>query len=257
MMQTRRTFLTAATAVAGAALLGSPSLAAETGRIEAIGFDAFTIFDARSLDNAAEAWFPGKGQEVAALWKIKLFDYCWLRTLNRRYADFRQVAEESLRFTLAAKGLEAKPQAIEAMVGAFSRLTLWPDSAQALTRMKEAGLRLAYLSNLTEEMLKASDEAAGIAPLFEYRLSTDRVQAYKPDPRAYAMAEQTFKLPRSRVLFAAFGGWDYSGAKSFGLETFWVNRFGVPRENLGVAPDGEGRLLSDLADYAIARAKKP
>ncbi len=255
-MQTRRSFLTATTAAAGAALLGSPSLAAETGRIEAIGFDAFTIFDARSLDTAAETWFPGKGKDLAALWKIKIFDYCWLRTLNRRYADFRQLAEESLRFALTAKELDARPEAIEAMVGVFSRMTIWPDSAQALTRMKDAGLRLAYLSNLTEVMLKASDEAAGIAHLFEDRLSTDRVRAYKPDPRAYAMAEQAFKLPRSRVLFAAFGGWDYAGAKSFGLETFWINRFGVPHENLGVAPDGEGRLLTDLADYAIARSKQ-
>jgi len=255
MMQTRRTFLaTAAAGAAGAALIASPSRAAEAARIRAVAFDALTIFDARSLDAAAETWFPGKGQEVAALWKVKLFDYCWLRTLNRRYADFRQVAGDSLRFTLAAKGLEAETDAVEAMVGTFSRMTIWPDSAQALTRMKEAGLRLAYLSNLTEAMLKASDEAAGIAHLFEDRLSTDRVQAYKPDPRAYAMGEARFDLPRSQVLFAAFGGWDYAGAKSFGLETFWINRFGVPRENLGVAPDGEGRLLTDLADYAIARA---
>jgi len=233
-----------------ASLAAGPALA-DRPCIDAIGFDAFTIFDARTLDDAAEAWFPGQGQALGALWKIKLFDYCWLRTLNRRYVDFRQVAEESLRFACSAKGLDPRPEAITAMVAAFSALKIWPDSAQALTRMREAGLRLAYVSNLTEAMLKASDEAAGIAPLFEHRLSTDRVQAYKPDPRAYAMAETTFQLPRNRVLFAAFGGWDYSGAKSFGLETF-----GVPRENLGVAPDGEGRMLTDLADYAIARAKR-
>lgn len=253
-MQTRRTFLTTA-AGAGAALLASSSRAAAPARIQAIGFDAFTIFDAHSLDQAAETWFPGKGPALSALWKARIFEYCWLRTLNRRYADFRQVTEEALRFALASQGLEARPDAIEAMVGVFFQLKIWPDSAAALKRMRDAGLRLAYLTNLTEAMVKSSDEAAGIAGLFEDRLSTDRVQAYKPDPRAYAMAETTFKLPRGQILFAAFGGWDYSGAKSFGLETFWINRFGVPRENLGVAPDGEGRLLTDLADYAIARSK--
>jgi len=247
MQTTRRTFLAMA-----ASLAAGPALATRP-RIEAIGFDAFTIFDARTLDAAAETWFPGQGEALSALWKIKLFDYCWLRTLNRRYADFRQIAEESLRFACAGKGLDARPEAIEAMVGAFSALKIWPDSARALTRMREAGLRLAYVSNLTEAMLRASDEASGIAPLFEHRLSTDRVQASKPDPRAYAMAETAFGLPREQVLFAAFGGWDYAGAKSFGLQTFWVNRFGLPRENLGVTPDGEGRMLTDLADYAIAR----
>lgn len=249
---TRRDFLVLAGATGAA--LAAPARAAER-RIQAIGFDAFTIFDARSLDQAAEAWFPGKGQALSALWKTRIFEYCWLRTLDRRYADFRRVTEDALRFALASQGLDAKPEAIETMADVFSRLKIWPDSADALKRMRAAGLRLAYLTNLTEAMVESSDEAAGIASLFDDRLSTDRVQAYKPDPRAYAMAETTFKLPREQILFAAFGGWDYSGAKSFGLETFWVNRFGAPRENLGVAPDGEGRLLTDLADYAIARSK--
>jgi 2-haloacid dehalogenase len=250
MQTTRRSFLAMAASLAATPVLAAPP------RIEAIGFDAFTIFDPRSLDAAAETWFPGQGEALSALWKAKMFDYCWLRTLNRRYADFARVAADSLRFACAAKGLEPKPDAIAAMVGVFSALKPWPDSAQALTRMRDAGLRLAYLSNLTEAMLEASDAAAGIAGLFEHRLSTDRVQAYKPDPRAYAMAEGAFGVRRDHVLFAAFGGWDYSGAKSFGLETFWVNRFGVPREELGVAPDGEGRLLTDLAAYAIARTRR-
>jgi len=34
----------------------------------------------------------------------------------------------------------------------------------------------------------------------------------KPDARAYQMAETAFKLPRERILFAAFGGWDAAGA---------------------------------------------
>lgn len=117
--------------------------------------------------------------------------------------------------------------------------------------MRDAGIRLAYLSNLTVPMLKANSEAAGILPLFEHLLSTDRVQAYKPDPRAYHMGEAAFHLPKQAVLFAAFGGWDAAGAKSYGLKTFWVNRFGVPQEELGVSPDGTGQTLTDLADFVL------
>jgi 2-haloacid dehalogenase len=249
-MQTRRTVLTA---MAGAAMIGSSARAASTAGIRAVGFDIFTIFDTRSLDDAAEAQFPGKGRDVAAIWKVKLFDYFFLRTLNRRYVDCRQLGADALRFACTSKGLTADPKAIEAVVDVFFHLKILPDSAEALTRMREAGLRLAYVSNLTDAMLKSSGEAAGIAQLFELRLSTDQVQAYKPDPRAYAMAERAFGLERRQVLFAATGGWDYAGAKSFGLETFWVNRTGALRENLGVEPDGEGRTLTDLASYAIAR----
>jgi 2-haloacid dehalogenase len=50
-------------------------------------------------------------------------------------------------------------------------------------------------------------------------------------------------------VFAAFGGWDAAGAKSFGLNTFWVNRFNAPAEELGVMPDAVGSTLADLAKY--------
>jgi 2-haloacid dehalogenase len=76
------------------------------------------------------------------------------------------------------------------------------------------------------------------------------VKAYKTVPRAYKMVEDAFKLPRKKsIVFAAFGGWDAAGAKSFGLNTFWVNRAGAPMEELGVEPDATGTTLIELARY--------
>jgi 2-haloacid dehalogenase len=118
--------------------------------------------------------------------------------------------------------------------------------------MREAGIRLAYVSDLTSQMLKVITENAGAAALFEHYLSTDAVKAFKPDPRAYQMAETAFELPREAIVFAAFGGWDAAGAKSFGLNTFWVNRFNAPLEELGVKPDGIGGTLIELAKYVTA-----
>jgi 2-haloacid dehalogenase len=66
------------------------------------------------------------------------------------------------------------------------------------------------------------------------------------------MAEMAFGLPRETIVFAAFGGWDAAGAKSFGLRTFWVNRFNAPLEELGVRPDASGETLVDLANYVMA-----
>ena len=115
--------------------------------------------------------------------------------------------------------------------------------------MREAGIRLAYVSNLTPKMLNTNSQNAGISDLFEHVLSTDRVKAFKTDPRAYQMAENAFKLPRENIVFAAFGGWDAAGSKSFGLNTFWVNRLNAPLEELGVMPDATGASLTELAKY--------
>jgi 2-haloacid dehalogenase len=51
-------------------------------------------------------------------------------------------------------------------------------------------------------------------------------------------------LAKQDIVFAAFGGWDAAGAKSFGYPTIWVNRFDQPVEELGIRPD---RIVRDLA----------
>src|SRR5262249_34321249 len=90
---------------------------------------------------------------------------------------------------------------------------------------------------------------AGLADLFEAPLSTDRVGAYKPDPRAYRMALDAFGLPREAICFAAFGGWDAAGARRFGYPTFWNNRLGLPTERLGVTPDAVAPDLGGLLRF--------
>jgi len=244
----------AAVATGGAAqVLGTDAFAqTAVGKIKAVGFDAFTIFSPLSVDAVIDESFPGKGSQLATAWRTRIFEYCWLRTLDRTYVDFWQVLDDALVFAFKAAKIELKPDARDKFMDAFLRVKPWPDSVEALKSMRQAGIRLAYVSNLTPKMLTVMGESAGIADLFEHILSTDRVKAYKPDPRAYQMAEVVFNLPRESIVFAAFGGWDAAGAKSFGLNTFWVNQVNAPLEELGVKPDAIGRTLLDLAKYVTA-----
>lgn len=254
MLPTRREFIamTSMTAATAGALGNAGKADTAAPRIKAVGFDAFTIFDPSSVTTAVEEGFPGKGKELTALWRTRQFEYCWLRTLNRAYVDFWQITDEALVFAFKAMRIDLSPESRAKLMGAFLQLKPFPDSAAALKAMRDAGIRLAYVSNFTPTMLKLNSENAGIADLFEYALSTDAVKAFKPDPRAYQMAESAFKIQRERIVFAAFGGWDAAGARSFGLHTFWVNRFNAPFEELGVKPDAEGGTLTELAKYLIA-----
>jgi 2-haloacid dehalogenase len=102
-------------------------------------------------------------------------------------------------------------------------------------------------------MLEAGIRNSQLDGVFDHLLSTDRVKAYKPDPRAYQMGLDAFGLKRNQILFAAFAGWDAAGAKSFGYPTFWVNRQDQPSEELGVTLDANGGNLDDLVAFAIAR----
>jgi 2-haloacid dehalogenase len=108
---------------------------------------------------------------------------------------------------------------------------------------------MAFLSDFSAEMLDANVRSAGLHGLFEDHLSTDRVRAFKPDPRAYQMGIESFKLKREEIVFAAFAGWDAAGAKQFGYPTFWCNRLQLPTEELGAVPDGSGSSTVELAAF--------
>lgn len=254
---TRRRLLTSSLAIVALTdAQHTPSKARDMAPIKAVAFDAFTIFDPRSIAAEVEQIAPGRGAELTAAWRTRQFEYCWLRTLNRSYVDFWQVTSDALAFACKATKIELAPEARANLMDAHLRLKPWSDSVEALAQMRDMGLRLAYVSNFTPRMMATISDAAGVTRLVERQLSTDAVRAFKPDPRAYAMAEQAFELPRENILFAAFGGWDAAGAKSFGLETFWVNRLGAPFEELGVTPDATGASLTELARYALSRSEK-
>ena len=62
-----------------------------------------------------------------------------------------------------------------------------------------------------------------------------------------------FGIPAKNILFVSSNCWDVCGAAWFGYTTFWVNRAAAPLEELGVAPHGEGRSLTDLLAFASQR----
>ena len=239
------------TAVGVLATATAPGLARTSARsaYRAVAFDAFPIFDPRPVFALAETLFPGKGSELGNAWRTKQFEYQWLRALGGRYADFLHTTEEALAFAARQVQLDLTSDKRARLMEAYGKLTAWPDVAPTLRTLRDGGLRLALLSNMTEPMLRSGIDNAGPGGMFEHVLSTDRLRTYKPDPRAYQMGVDAFGLRRDEIVFAAFAGWDAAGAKWFGYPTVWINRLGVPAEELGGAPDATGRDLATLTTF--------
>jgi 2-haloacid dehalogenase len=162
------------------------------------------------------------------------------------------VTEDAL--AAAARGLDLplRPSERGQLMQAWLELKAWPDALPVIERLKARGLKLVFLSNFTAAMLDAAVKNSNLEGLFEEHLSTDRVQAYKPDPRAYQMALDAFGLARTQIAFVAFAGWDVAGAKWFGYPTYWANRTGAMADQLGVTADAEGKDLSALEAFAGA-----
>jgi 2-haloacid dehalogenase len=246
----RREFLqlAAGSALTGAAMMRVGARVAEQ-QYRAVAFDAFPIFDPRPVFALAETLFPGRGADLSSAWRTRQFEYQWLRASAGQYADFWQTTEEGLVFAAQLLKLELTPEKRSRLMQAYLELQAWPDVAATLHDLRNAGIRLALLSNMTPKMLEAGIGNAGLGGLFEHVLSTDRMRTYKPDRRAYQMGIDAFKLRRDEIVFAAFAGWDAVGAKWFGYPTVWVNRANSPAEELGVTPDATGQDLTALVRF--------
>jgi len=251
MTSNRREFLSRVT-LSGAALQSCALQAASSRHgIKAIAFDAFPIWDPRPVFALANELYPERGSDLTNLWRVRQFEYGWLRTMSGRYADFWQATGDALSFAATALRLDLTPEKRYRLMDGYRKLGCWPDVPAALRSLKSAGIRLAFLSNMTAELLESAIRNSGLDSMFDHVQSTDRVKACKPDPRAYGMALDAFGLKREEILFAAFAGWDAAGAKSFGYPTFWVNRQNQPAEELGVTPDAGGVALDDLLSFVL------
>jgi 2-haloacid dehalogenase len=252
MLINRRTFLEAATVAVTTSGVVTSAAAAVAGRnsIRAIAFDGFPIFDPRPIFALAEELFPGRGAELSNAWRTRQFEYTWLRTVAGRYRDFLGIIDDALIFASQSLGLDMTEGKRTALVNGYLNMKAWPDVVPALSKLREDGIRLAFLSNFTSTMFDANLRSADLGAFFEYRLSTDAVQVFKPHPRTYQLGIDAFGISREEILFAAFAGWDACGAKLFGYPTFWINRQKQPLELLDAVPDGEGTGMQDLLSFS-------
>jgi 2-haloacid dehalogenase len=153
-------------------------------KIQAIAFDGLAVFDVRLVAALSEQIFTGRGAELCALWRTRQFEYTWLRTLGRQYADFLQVTQEALAYSCKSLKLELTNADSDRLMQSYLELKAWPDALAALKRMKTSGLRMAFLSNFTAAMLDRAVKNSGLEGIFDDHLSTDRVMAFKPDTQA-------------------------------------------------------------------------
>ncbi len=205
--------------------------------LRAIVFDAYgTLFDVHSVIALCEQLWPGKGAALSALWRAKQLEYTWQRSLMRRYEDFARITEASLSYACLALGLPVDEERRLSLMGAYLKLSLFPEVRDALATLKVSKLKLAILSNGSPAMLRPLVANAGLRGLIGTVISVDQ-RKNKPSPAVYRLAVERLRAPKTAIGFVSSNCWDACGAKSFGFRTFWINRTGVPVDELGATPD--------------------
>ena len=190
---------------------------------KAVVFDAYgTLYDIQSVAAVTEAAFPGHGDLITQVWRIKQLEYTWLRSLMRRYQDFAVVTRDALAYTLRTLGLTSDPATFNRIMEKYLALDLYPDALAALSAMNDR--KLAILSNGSPAMLEPLVASSGLDRLLDAVISVDAAKVFKPRPHAYALIETTLGIAPADVLFVSSNPWDVCGAKAFGLKVAWIER---------------------------------
>jgi 2-haloacid dehalogenase len=200
--------------------------------IKAVVFDAYgTLYDVQSVAAVTEEAFPGYGEIITQIWRIKQLEYSWLRSLMRRYEDFSVITRESLAYTLRILGLKHDGGAFERLMEKYLHLDLYPDANAALAALR--GRKLAILSNGSTDMLDALVRNSGLDRVLDATISIDSKRIFKPSRDAYTLIEEKLAVAPAEVLFVSSNPWDACGAKSFGLNVAWIER--VTEEAMALA----------------------
>lgn len=208
-------------------------------------FDAYgTLFDPLGLAEPLERRFPGRGSELAAIWRATQLRHTWLRSLMGAWADFDAVTADALEQTLTEAGVTPDMGLAADLLAAYRTLPPYPDVAGMLATLEPDRPR-AVLTNGTRRTVEATIGAAGLADALPVVLSADNVRVYKPSPTVYALATLHFGVGPADVTFVSGNGWDCAGAGAFGYRVIRVRRGIEANEGVGPAP---AAVIDDLRD---------
>jgi 2-haloacid dehalogenase len=216
----------------------------------AVLFDAYgTLFDVYSVGLQAERLFPGHGERLAQLWREKQIDYTRLTSMSGRYRPFWELTRAGLRYAAQRLGLQLEVAAEDQLMNEYRHLSAFPENREVLTELRRRGVPAGILSNGDPQMLGVAVKSAGLTELLQHLISVDSVQRFKTDPAAYALGPAALGLPARDILFVSSNGWDAIGATWYGYTTLWVNRAGLPLEQLETAPTRTGSSLRDVLAF--------
>jgi 2-haloacid dehalogenase len=210
-------------------------------------FDAYgTLFDVLSVSALAESLAPGRGEDLARLWRGKQLEYTWLASLmaTSPRQDFDAVTAQALDYACEALRLPLAADARQRLCAAWLALAPFPDAQATLAALAPRPRWI--LSNGTLAGLAPLVRASGLEPHLSGILSVDAAGIFKPSPRVYALATDQLGLPAERIAFVSANCWDAIGAQAFGFTACWINRAGTPMDRHGPRPRHILQSLTDL-----------
>ncbi|RSM85824.1 HAD family hydrolase [Kibdelosporangium aridum] len=186
-------------------------------------FDCFgTLVDWRhGIATSAELLFPGRGGQLLEIYNrhepVVQSEFPAMR--------YRDVLTESLKRTAREGGLDLLDDDASVLATGIPYWPVFPDARRALKELREAGWRIALLTNCDRDIIGETQRRLAIP--IDAVVTAEDVGSYKPNHNHFRRFERSFGATRANWVHVAQSYFhDMRPAHELGIPRVWVNRLG-------------------------------
>jgi 2-haloacid dehalogenase len=161
------------------------------------------------------------------------------------YRPYRSVLRQAMEGFSARLHFTPAPAELTCLAESVPHWRPFPDTVAALRALKSK-YKLAIISNIDNDLFAATAQHLQVP--FDWVITAERVQSYKPSVRNFAYAIAHIGMPKAYVLHVAQSRYhDIVPAKAFGLAAVWVNRY-RHRTHAGATPPAQAQPDLEVPD---------
>lgn len=208
-----------------------------------------TLLDMKALQPRFEEVFGDAA--VLSQWFGQLLQTSLVLTIVDHYQDFAVIGGAALAMVASRRSVSLTPDQKQFILQGMRTLPAHDDVVPALTQLRDAGFRLATLTNSPPHVVEAQLEHARLTHFFEQQLSVDAVRRYKPAPEAYQAAAEALRIEVGEMRLVAAHNWDVTGALNAGCRAAFVARPGMVLSELDLQPDIVGSDMQAVVEQIL------
>jgi len=212
-----------------------------------------TLLDIKPLQRAVEDVLLD--DDAAKLWFTTMLQYSRVMTVSDEYASCGDSGAAVLQMRARNRDVVLKVEDAKQVLSVIRTLPPHPDVRPALDRLKTRGIRLATLTNSSQEVVEAQMRHASLDGFFERLLSVEQPRQFKPHRAVYHWAAREMGVAPGECMLVAAHGWDVAGAKWAGLRAAFIAREGQQMFPLAETPEVDAADLLGFAEKLFPAAE--
>ena len=186
-------------------------------------FDVYeTLLDLQSIKKKVNSILDSKRGYMH--WLDLMTQFCLVDNCTGTFHNFLTIAEATLTMAGRDLGKSINREEADKIIHQLGHLPVNEGVSENLSRLRDAGYRLAAITNTPTDVIRGRMERTGLVSYFEKVLCADEIRKYKPATEVYDWAVKKLSIPKNEVLYVSAHGWDVMGAMQAGIDSVYLEQ---------------------------------